>query len=118
MNTIKTIICDIDGCISRHNGNINTIHMGTLDLLPGAMEKFKEWDRRGYNIILMTGRRESVRVYTEKQLAEAGIFYDMLIMGVKNGQRVLINDMKEGSEEPMAIAVNLVRNRGIEKIDL
>jgi hydroxymethylpyrimidine pyrophosphatase-like HAD family hydrolase len=117
-NRAKTIICDIDGTISFHSGDITTIHKGRLQILPGAKEQFTEWDRRGYNIILLTGRRESYRDATERQLSDAGIFYDQLVMGVNNGQRVLINDMKPKSTEPTAVAVNLVRNQGMKAVNV
>lgn len=117
-NLTKTIICDIDGSISLHTGDISTIHLQKLTILPGVKEKFQEWDRKGYNIILLTGRREGYRKATELQLSEAGIFYDQLVMGVKNGIRVLINDMKPNSHEPMAVAVNLERNKGMEEITI
>lgn len=90
----KTIICDIDGVIFKHSGNINRVHIDEPVILPGALEQFKQWDIEGCNIILMTGRRESVREKTEKQLSYSGIFYDKLIMGVGGGVRVLVNDRK------------------------
>jgi len=117
-NKTKTIICDIDGTISHHTGDITTIHQDHLQLLPGVKERFMEWDRKGYNIILLTGRRESYRQATEQQLSDVGIFYDQLVMGVKNGQRILINDMKPNNTDPTAIAVNLVRNEGMEKVNV
>lgn len=113
----KTIICDIDGCLSHHGGNINTIHHGKLNILSKVLDTFKKWDQSGCNIILLTGRRESVKEETEKQLAEAGLFYDHLIMGMKNFPRVLINDRKPDSAENTAYAVNLVRNNGFDHIE-
>ena len=59
-----------------------------------AIDKILEWNKKGYTIILTTGRRESNRELTIKQLQEAGIFYDQLIMGVGRGPRVVINDLK------------------------
>ena len=114
----KTIICDIDGCISKHSGDICHIHQGKMKLLPGVLDTFKDWDRNGNNIILLSGRREGVRKDTERQLAEAGIFYDQLIMGVKNSPRILINDRKENSDQNTAFAINLVRNSGMNNLDL
>ena len=84
--------------------------------LEGARETFTEWDRKGYRIILTTGRRESVRDQTEEQLNKVGIFYDCLIMGISGGTRVLINDHKPDKTDPTAIAINLERNEGVKKI--
>lgn len=116
INRPKTIFSDIDGVIFKHEGDISNQHLITPTVLPGVLKNFQEWDRRGYRIILTTGRRESTRPYTEKQLAMAGIFYDQLIMGITGGVRILINDRKPGSEEDTAVAINLVRNEGQEEI--
>ena len=77
-----------------------------------------EWDAKGYNIILITGRRESQRQKTEKQLDLFGIFYDQLIMGVGGGDRVIINDRKPNSDRDTAYAINLNRNEGVENVEI
>ena len=119
MNTRpKTIICDIDGTLVEHiKPDLASMPQTKMIPLPGTLQKFLDWDRKGYNIILITGRKESLRAETERQLAEAGIFYDKLIMGVGGGCRVLINDMKEDGSET-AVAVNLPRNEGIGGVEL
>jgi len=117
----KTIFCDIDGTILPHSGEMETLidHVyndKNLSLLPGVKEKFQEWEEQGHNIILTTGRRESLRDATEKQLIKAGISYDLLIMGIGGGQRVLINDLKPDSKEPTAVAICIERNKGMEGV--
>jgi phosphoglycolate phosphatase-like HAD superfamily hydrolase len=114
----KTIICDIDGTLVFHHGDAFTQFYEEPTLLPGVLEKFRQWSDRAYNIVLITGRRESERTMTEKQLCKLGIFYDQLIMGVGGGQRVLINDLKPSSEEPTAIAFSLKRNAGLSDVEL
>ena len=104
----KTIFCDIDGTLVKHNPPIE----------PGTLDTILEWDRRGYNIILTTGRRESMREVTEKQLSEVGIIYDQLIMGIKGGPRYLINDKKPDGKDNYAVAINLKRNVGIQNINI
>ena len=114
----KTIICDIDGTLCEHLiPTLNTTATKSLKILPGTIEKFSEWDAKGYNIILITGRRESMRKSTEQQLASAGIFYDQLVMGVGGGVRVLINDNKPDGKQA-AICINLERNIGINNIQI
>ena len=83
-----------------------------------AVEKINEWDLKGYNLILITGRRESQRRRTEKQLSSFGIFYDHLIMGVGGGDRVIINDKKPNKEGDTALAINLKRNEGLKNVKL
>jgi len=114
----KTIICDIDGTIVKHElPHKNTSASKKLEILPGTIEKFSEWDAKGYNIILMTGRKESLRLNTEKQLAEAGIFYDKLIMGVGGGPRIIINDNKPDGTLT-AFSHSIPRNEGISSISI
>ena len=89
-----------------------------MELLPGTLDILDEWDRKGYNIILTTGRRESMRKVTEKQLSEVGIIYDQLIMGIGGGKRYLINDKKPNGSKNYASAINLIRNEGISNIKI
>lgn len=112
----KTIFCDIDGTLIKHDPpNIAFKSDYKMILLEGTIEKLIEWDRLGYNIILTTGRKESLREITKRQLEDVGIFYDQLIMGVGGGERCLINDMKPDGAIT-AEAINLPRNAGIGNI--
>tara|TARA_B100002019_G_C21214396_1_gene571180 strand:- start:202 stop:564 length:363 start_codon:yes stop_codon:yes gene_type:complete len=114
-----TIFCDIDGTLVKHSPPIVTCKSDfKMKLLEGTLETILEWDRKGYNIILTTGRRESMRKITEKQLSELGIIYDQLIMGIGGGKRYLINDFKENSNEPYAYSINVKRNNGIKNIKI
>lgn len=115
-----TIFCDIDGCILRH-GNApvsQLIHREEeFGPLPGVTEKFDEWNEKSYYIVITTARKECLRELTEKQLLKAGIHYDVLLMGVSNGPRVLINDAKpDGTITAKAFCVE--RNKGLGDIIL
>jgi hypothetical protein len=114
----KTIICDIDGTLVRHY-DPHTVSKPEykMELLIGTIEKLLEWERKGYNIILLTGRKESMRQVTEQQLRDVGIFYDQLVMGVGGGVRYLVNDYKPSGEEA-AFAINVERNLGINNIKI
>ena len=117
-----TIFCDIDGCIFKNLGSVSAIiKMGEVPtnnyLLPGATTAFNKWYHKGGNIILTTGRPESMRELTDKQLSYFDLFYDQLIMGLNNHPRVLINDDRDG----MLITAHcrtLNRNEGIPSPDL
>jgi ribonucleotide monophosphatase NagD (HAD superfamily) len=114
----KTIFCDIDGTLIKHYAPsvvCRPEHEATL--LDGTLEKLQEWDREGYMIILVTGRKESIRAQTEVELSKAGIFYDRLIMGVGGGSRFLINDKKNDGRET-AFGICLDRDTGIKDVDL
>ena len=118
MENLKTLFIDIDGTILFHNNIPNMQTKINPVLLPGALEKFAEWNMKGYYIVLVTGRRESERAATIKQLEDVGIVYDLLITGIGRGQRVLINDIKPDSDQLMARALNVKRNEGIKDIEL
>ena len=118
-NRPVTIFCDIDGTLVTHTKPTDSQKpTHKLNLLEGTIEKILEWDKLGYNIILTTGRKESLRKVTEQQLAEVGIIYDQLIMGIGGGKRYIINDKKPYNTEDYAFAVNLERNKGIKNIEI
>lgn len=91
-------------------------HTKRLKLLPGVARAFESYDRKGYNIILTSGRRESSRAKTEKQLTKLGLFWDQLVLGVKGWPRVLINNMSEHNDKPRAIAYNVRKNEGFSRM--
>ena len=119
MNRPKTIFCDLDGTLVKHTNPIDIQDPNLeLEVLPGVYERLVEWDTKGYHIVITTGRKESMRKSTEIQLAEAGIMYDQLIMGIGGGVRVLINDTKPYGDFNTAEAINLNRNEGIKNIKI
>jgi len=114
----KTLFIDIDGTLLYHFGTGNTQAQIEPKLLPGVLQKLDEWDRKGYKIILITGRRESERNATKKQLNSVGIVFDKLIMGIGGGDRIIINDKKPNSIEDTAFAISIERNEGILNIKI
>ena len=59
---MKTVIVDIDGTISKYMAGGHLAIMETPhEVLPGVVDKMRQWESQGHRIILMTGRRESVR---------------------------------------------------------
>jgi len=118
IENLKTLFIDIDGTLLFHWGEPNAQTKYPTTILSGVLKKFAEWNMKGYYIILVTGRRESERAATIKQLENVGIVYDMLITGIGHGDRVIINDLKPDSEYPTAIAITVERNAGISDIEL
>lgn len=115
---IKTIFCDIDGCIFKHHGDLIDILANKCELLPGVLEVFRSWNYNGYTIILTTGRPESLRELTKQQIHEFGLFYTHLLMNLPRGQRVVINDRKPDTYQYAAACINLTRNKGMENVDI
>ena len=112
---MKTIICDIDGTLTEYTGRG---HLGIVSeehkLLPGVLERMRRWEMKGHRIILITGRRESVRERTESELRRLGVPFDMLLMGYADSGRILINDI---GFRVKAHAVNVTRDAGWNDID-
>ena len=114
----KTIFCDIDGTLLFHYGDIVKNFTYDPKLLTNTIESIKQWEKLNYKIILITGRKECLRSITENQLLKLGIIYDQLLMGITNGDRIIINDKKLNGINNTAFAINLVRNKGLENINL
>jgi hypothetical protein len=109
--TFKTLFCDIDGTLIKNSGQYFVPRWGTQPPLEANVAHLKNLYARGRTqIILTTTRPESLRAMTEKQLTEAGIPYDKLVLGIWHGQRVVINDYAKTNPFPSALAVNLKRN--------
>ena len=118
-NKSKTIFCDLDGTLVKHRNPVEAQNPDLeLEVLPGTHDKLREWDSKGYYIIITTGRKISARESTKKQLQRAGIFYDQLIMGFGGAFRYIINDRKPNGSRNYASAINLIRNEGINNIKI
>jgi len=114
-----TIFCDIDGTLIKHaHPDEAAKNNYKANLLEGTIEKLLEWERKGYRIILTTGRKESMRKQTIKQLQDVGIMYDLLIMGLGSGPRYLINDKRPENGQETAFAINLKKDKGISNINI
>ena len=112
---MKTIICDIDGTIFKYSPNgHDAIANGEPEILPGVKERFNSWEMAGHRIILMTGRRESVRELTEATLVDFGIPFDTLLMGHADSGRILINDVG-GSGNCKAHSISIPRDEGFNQ---
>tara|TARA_R110002074_G_scaffold402324_1_gene607090 strand:- start:156987 stop:157340 length:354 start_codon:yes stop_codon:yes gene_type:complete len=117
---MKTIFCDIDGVLLYQPPNYLTVVKGDeMCDIAGAAEKLFEWHNKGYNVILTTGRPEHMRSITIDNLKSQGIMYDVLIMDLGPGPRILINDTDpDHPDEEKAVAINVPRNKGIKSIEL
>ena len=114
-NKPKTIFCDLDGTLTKHPKDVGLIQDPNyeLEVLPGVKEFLYTIDVNSYHLVITTGRKESAREATVKQLQRAGILYDQLIMGFGGGDRILINDRKTGNSRDTAYSINLNRNEGV-----
>ena len=104
---MKTLFVDFDGTTFEH---------ATENILPGTKEKFDEWNEKGYTIIITTARPSSAKEETLRALDVNGLQYHAIIFDLPNGDRVVLNDIKEGRER--AFAYNVARNGGVGHLDL
>jgi histidinol phosphatase-like enzyme len=115
----KTLFLDIDGVLLHQYGGLDQQILQTPSLLPGVLEKLHEWDAKGYNLILVTGRKHSMRSLTEKQLQDLGVYYDQLLMGVGGGVRVLVNNDKTSFPQmETAIGITIRKNKGLVDLEI
>jgi len=113
MDKKNTIFCDIDGTIFKYR-KFETYTTSEAEPIWSTINYLNENWKAGHMIILTTARPAGMRVHTEKELNAYNIRYDRLIMGIERGPRYLINDMDPAKEGERAIAVNLIRDKGIE----
>lgn len=112
----KTWIIDIDGVIFPHNGYMSRSASPVENPLPGVVDfisKIPDTD----TVILTSSRSSSLRELTEKSLRANGIAFDLLVLDLPPGQRILIDDCKPSGLKT-AYSVNLVRDTGLEDVSL
>ena len=66
---IKTIFCDIDGTIIKHEANPKN---DTFELLSNSLQKLQGWKEKGYRIIITTSRtkKEQVAILLQKNKSD------------------------------------------------
>lgn len=116
-NKPKTIFCDIDGTILQHVHRFSEITSQPPIILDGVRDKINQWDSQGHKIIFVTARKESAREITETHLKQLGLCWDVLLMGVGGGERILINDKLKKSHKDRAQSINIITNSGFNTIN-
>lgn len=113
----KTLIVDLDGVLVEH---MPDERHDEFNWLPGAKEWCVEVLKAGHCLVIMTGR--SVTCYNRlnrRLVYDLGMVTDWrLICGVASGQRILINDNKPYTDEPMAVAYTMKRNGDVRTLRL
>jgi hypothetical protein len=108
-NLPKTWLIDIDGTIFSHNSHL-THTKGRLDRPLDNVAEFISGIGKEDMVILLTARETRYRAYTIRQLKKNKIRFDMLIMDLPIGERIIINDIKRSGLKT-AHAINIERNR-------
>jgi len=109
--TYKTLFLDIDGVLLSNTSDKIPPLNGTGSPLKENLKFIQELhSHKRTTIILTTGRRETERSSTIKELKEKAIPFDQLIMNLPHGQRIVINDFANSNPFPSARAINLKRD--------
>lgn len=115
MDTVKknTYFVDIDGTIFVYR-KFETYKTSEAEVIRSSKQFLQRvWDE-GHMIVLTTARPEDLREHTEYELTKNGIPYHRLVMGIERGPRYLINDMDPNKPGKRAIAINVLRDGGIQ----
>ncbi len=112
----KTWIIDIDGVIFEHNKYKELQPDEDETPLPGVVDFFSRIGKPDF-VILVTSRDERYRERTERSLKKADVCYNVIIMNLPVGERVVINDRKSSGLDT-AFAINLRRNDGLKSVDI
>ena len=117
MKKYQTYFFDIDGTILKYR-KFETYKHTPPELTPGALEKLNEIQDAGHMIVLTTARPQNLRDHTERELESLKIPWDRLVMGLERGPRHLINDMDPNKPGLRAMSYNVVRDEGLNSIDV
>lgn len=110
-----TVFVDLDGTLVKHV-EVPSETGEEIKLLPGSVEKLKEFQERGLMIVLTTSRPQHKIIHVAAKLRAAGLVFDQIISDLPLGPRHLINDSKDS--EVRAYAYPLKRDAGIGALEL
>lgn len=112
MEKKNTYFVDIDGTIFKYR-KFETYLETKVEVIESTKQFLINKKDEGHMIVLTTARPDTIRLYTEWELDTNCIPYDYLLMGIERGPRYLINDMDPNNFGERAIAINLIRDKGI-----
>lgn len=110
-NDKPVIFCDIDGTLIVAQSRYGDYNYGSKPIvLSDNYNKIKHYYDNGAQIIFTTAREEVYYDQTKHMLEEMGFGDCLLIMGLNNSARILINDYNEANPYPRALAYNIRRD--------
>lgn len=110
-NDKPVIFCDIDGTLVKAQSRFGDYNYGTEPVvLQENYNRIKEYYDKGAQVIFITARPSDYFNETNKMLLKLGFDNAMLIMGVNNAARIVINDYNDANPYPRAIAYNVKRD--------
>lgn len=109
----RMFLVDIDGVVFRNQSEYFPPYWGDeVDPIVENVEKLRQVQAKGAQLIFVTSRPEKYRDATMQALGQVGLVPYALVMGAAHASRVLINDFAPSNPYPSAQAINLIRNSG------
>lgn len=109
----NTYFVDIDGTIFFYR-DFKTYTTSEAQVIRKSKAFLQQVRDEGHMIVLTTARPEELREHTIMELTKNGIPFHQLVMGIERGPRYLINDMDPNKPGKRAIAINVIRDGGIQ----
>ena len=108
---LSTYLVDIDGVVFKNKGKYGSKNWSGNDIpLVSNINKLREIQKNGGQLIFVTSRPEDFREKTEASLQEQGLSWHSIIMGCFHSQRFIINDFASTNQYPSCIAINIARD--------
>lgn len=115
-----TIFIDIDGTILEHRHNeIEIYELPEAQPTPNAVEKFNEWQNKGYYVVVISARPDTAKMWlhTTNHLQKFGFRYNRILLGITSGVRYMINDEKP-TVKKTAFGITVPRDKGLGDLDI
>jgi len=107
----KTIVLDLDGVVFENHSKFFRPYWDEEDRpIDANVERLRELQADGAQLVFMTARPESYRAKTSETLERLGLRVHALVMGCQHGPRYLVNDFAKSNPYPSARSINLERN--------
>jgi len=113
MEKKNTYFVDIDGTIFVYR-KFETYKSSEAQAIKSSKQFLQKVRDEGHMIVLTTARPQELREHTIYELTKNGIPFHQLVMGIERGPRYLINDMDPNKPGERAIAINVIRDGGIQ----
>ena len=109
----ETLFVDIDGTIFKYR-KFESYQSSKAEIVQSTLDWLVSKSSQGHMIILTTARPDWLRDHTINELKQYDVPWNKLIMGIERGPRYLVNDMDPNNPGERAIAINLIRDGGIQ----
>lgn len=110
-NNKPVIFCDIDGTLIKAQSRFGKYNYDSEpEVLQHNFNHILKQYEKGAQIIFTTAREEQYLEPTMKMLKGLGFDNCLLLMGLNNSTRIVINDYNEANPYPRAVAYNIKRD--------